>query len=43
MSRHWGVILAGGDEVRLRSMTRSIAGDERPKQFCPLVSEETRY
>jgi mannose-1-phosphate guanylyltransferase len=41
MSRHWGVILAGGDGVRLRSMTRSIAGDDRPKQFCPLVSEET--
>src|SRR4029077_531552 len=41
MSRHWGVILAGGDGVRLRSMTRSIAGDARPKQFCPLVSEET--
>ena len=41
MSRHWGVILAGGDGVRLRSMTRSIAGDDRPKQFCPLVGEET--
>jgi len=31
MSRHWGVILAGGDGVRLRSMTRNIAGDDRPK------------
>jgi mannose-1-phosphate guanylyltransferase len=41
MSRHWGVILAGGDGVRLRSMTRRIAGDDRPKQFCPLVTEET--
>ena len=41
MSRHWGVILAGGDGVRLRSMTRSIAGDDRPKQFCSLVGEET--
>ena len=40
MSRHWGVILAGGDGVRLPSMTRSIACDDRPKQFCPLVSEE---
>jgi mannose-1-phosphate guanylyltransferase len=29
MSRHWAVILAGGDGVRLRSMTRGIAGDER--------------
>ena len=40
MSRHWAVILAGGDGVRLRSMTRTIAGDDRPKQFCALVSEE---
>lgn len=41
MSRHWGVILAGGDGVRLRSMTRRIAGDDRPKQFCALVGDET--
>lgn len=40
MSRRWAVILAGGDGVRLRSMTRSIAGDERPKQFCALVTED---
>ena len=40
MSRHWAVILAGGDGVRLRSMPRTIAGDDRPKQFCALVSEE---
>ena len=37
---HWAVILAGGDGVRLRSMTRGIAGDDRPKQFCPLVGED---
>jgi mannose-1-phosphate guanylyltransferase len=40
MSRHWAVILAGGDGVRLRSVTRTIAGDDRPKQFCALVGEE---
>ncbi len=40
MSRHWAVILAGGDGVRLRSMTRSIAGDDRPKQFCALVGPD---
>ena len=40
MSRRWAVIPAGGDGVRLRSMTRSIAGDERPKQFCALVTED---
>lgn len=41
MSRNaWAVILAGGDGVRLRSMTRGIAGDDRPKQFCALVGED---
>lgn len=37
----WAIILAGGDGVRLRELTRRIAGDERPKQFCRLVGEET--
>lgn len=41
MSRNaWAVILAGGDGVRLRSMTRGITGDDRPKQFCALVGED---
>lgn len=40
MSRHWVVILAGGDGVRLRSMTRGITGDDRPKQFCALVGPD---
>lgn len=40
MSRQWAVILAGGDGVRLRSMTRSITGDDRPKQFCALVGPD---
>ncbi|MFM9904014.1 MAG: sugar phosphate nucleotidyltransferase [Pyrinomonadaceae bacterium] len=35
------VILAGGDGTRLRSLTRAIAGDERPKQFCPILGDET--
>src|ERR1700747_2887990 len=38
---HWAVILAGGDGTRLRSMTRAIAGDDRPKQFCPIVGGRT--
>lgn len=37
----WGVVLAGGDGVRLRSLTRALFGDDRPKQFCPLVSGQT--
>ena len=33
----WSVILAGGDGVRLSSFTRRLAGDDRPKQFCPVI------
>jgi|KBSMisStandDraft_5_1062788.scaffolds.fasta_scaffold138036_2 mannose-1-phosphate guanylyltransferase len=33
----WAVILAGGDGTRLRTLTRHLAGDDRPKQFCRLV------
>ena len=35
------VDLAGGDGTRLRPLTRQIAGDARPKQFCPLLDGET--
>ncbi len=37
----WTLILAGGDGTRLRPLTRQIAGDARPKQFCPLLDGET--
>jgi len=37
--KRWGVILAGGDGTRLQRLTRLITGDDRPKQFCPLVGE----
>jgi len=37
----WGIILAGGDGMRLRSLTRIISGDERPKQFCPILGDES--
>ena len=32
----WGVLLAGGDGTRLKSLTLKIAEDSRPKQFCRL-------
>ncbi len=37
----WAVILAGGDGERLRPLTRAIAGDERPKQFCSFLDGES--
>ena len=37
----WAIILAGGDGTRLLSLTRAIAGDDRPKQFCPILGDET--
>jgi hypothetical protein len=37
--RRWGVILAGGDGVRLRELTRFVSGDDRPKQFCPFLGK----
>lgn len=37
----WALLLAGGDGVRLRSMTRELAGDNRPKQFCRVIGGET--
>ena len=39
--RRWAVILAGGDGSRLQSLTRFICGDERPKQFCPLLEGQS--
>jgi len=30
----WGIILAGGEGIRLLPLTRCIAGDSCPKQFC---------
>ena len=37
----WGLILAGGDGTRLRTLTRRIENDDRPKQFCRIIGRET--
>jgi mannose-1-phosphate guanylyltransferase len=47
MSRYSGIILAGSEGLRLRPLTRQLTGDDRPKQFCPIIGgvsllEQTR-
>jgi mannose-1-phosphate guanylyltransferase len=37
----WAVILAGGNGSRLQPLTRVLTGDDRPKQFCPLLGDKT--
>ena len=37
----WSLVLAGGDGRRLRPLTRRISGDERPKQFCKILGQDT--
>jgi len=38
---HWAAVLAGGNGSRLERLTRYISGDNRPKQFCPIVGGRT--
>src|SRR5207245_6613790 len=40
-SERCAVILAGGDGTRLQSLTRTITGDDRPKQFVPFIGGST--
>lgn len=40
-TERWAIILAGGDGTRLQSMTRRITGDNRPKQFVPVIGGQT--
>jgi mannose-1-phosphate guanylyltransferase len=39
--RLWGVVLAGGEGVRLKPLVRRICGDERPKQYVPVLGDRT--
>ena len=41
MRNRWAILLAGGDGTRLQSMTRAITGDNRPKQFVPVIGRST--
>src|SRR5262249_29146749 len=36
-TRLWAVVLAGGEGIRLRRLTRYVSGDLRPKQFARLL------
>lgn len=40
-TKRMAVILAGGEGSRLQSLTRTITGDDRPKQFCPIIGDQT--
>jgi len=37
----WAIVLAGGDGTRLKSLSRLLSGDDRPKQFCSLLGGNT--
>src|SRR5215831_7638963 len=40
--RHlWAIVLAGGEGIRLRSLVRRACGEERPKQYVPLLESRT--
>jgi mannose-1-phosphate guanylyltransferase len=41
MRERWAIILAGGDGTRLQSLTQTITGDNRPKQFVPVIGGST--
>ena len=37
----WAVVLAGGEGARLHELTRRIAGEAKPKQFCRFLEGKT--
>jgi mannose-1-phosphate guanylyltransferase len=40
-NRLWGIVLAGGEGARLRRLARRVCGEERPKQYVPLLGTRT--
>ena len=36
-SRTWAIVLAGGEGSRLRSLVQRLFGEDRPKQYVPLL------
>lgn len=40
-SKRLAIILAGGEGSRLKTLTKAITGDDRPKQFCPILRDKT--
>lgn len=39
----WAILLAGGEGTRLSALTRKIAGETIPKQFCRLIGNESLF
>jgi mannose-1-phosphate guanylyltransferase len=37
----WGLVLAGGDGVRLQALTRALTGVAIPKQYCRLTGDRS--
>ena len=37
----WSIILAGGEGMRLRSLTRALHGEELPKQYAHIVGDQS--
>lgn len=37
----WALVLAGGDGTRLRAITRLLAGEPIPKQYCRITGERS--
>lgn len=42
-NRLWAVMLAGGGGVRLKSLAQRIRGDDRPKQYVPVLGDRPAW